>query len=104
MSTLCAAWPHVWCAYCRQVLFNAVFDLALKGLLGFVFVHFLAASEQAPARSPQTPNPKAYPTAKQKQQAPRRVLGAQQTSKPFLRLRLGGFRRVQLPPENFYRG
>jgi hypothetical protein len=37
------------------VLFNAVFDLALKGLLGFVFVHFLAASEQAPkARSPKT--------------------------------------------------
>ncbi len=96
---------HVRCTYCRQVLFNAVFDLALKGLLGFVFVHFLAASEQAPkARSPLTPNPKAYPTAKQKQQALRRVLGPQQTTKPFLRIRLGGFRCAQLPPENFYRG
>jgi bacteriorhodopsin len=31
-----------------EVLFNAVFDLGLKALLGFVFLHFLSASEQLP--------------------------------------------------------
>jgi bacteriorhodopsin len=31
-----------------EVLLNAVFDLGLKALLGFVFLHFLSASEQLP--------------------------------------------------------
>jgi len=51
-----AAFPVIWLLCVglghfhvdMEVLFNAVFDLALKGLLGFVFVHFLAASEQLP--------------------------------------------------------